>query len=74
MAEVRVRTVPIDHLLWDTHGHRVPHGIEVIVFFRHPLMSGSTWWNEPRQLGCICPYDDVDQDCPLAVVGGEYYD
>lgn len=79
MAEVRVRVIPEEsgghpHVLWDVHGHVIPRGIEVLIFYRHSAVkNGRTYWNEPRQLGCICPYDDTDPNCPLPIVGGDYH-
>lgn len=70
MAEIRVRVTPFDDL-YDEHGHPLRLGIEVLIVYRDTI-PGQFTWNTPRQLGCICPMDDTDPDCPLPVTGGPY--
>lgn len=72
MAEVRVRVLPEhdnDEAWWDSYGHPLPRGIEVLIFYRDGTIgTGITRWNEPPQFGCICWLDDHNPDCPYPFI------
>lgn len=74
MAEIRVRTMDYDIDPYvDDHGHKFAHNVEVMIIYRDGTLNskgrpnGSTRWNVPPPLGCICPWMGNDPDCPVPV-------